>query len=446
MISPMYFAVSSACMTRSRLPEFSNLAIKGDFVGARRLATKARQRFTDQLSISCMDQAAADMSLLKGDYEQAEKLYARAVSGLEGSTFLSSVSCRATGIQALFQNRLDVAVHCFRRNTEEGVTVEYRLESYATLALVYREAGLDKDAHQTLAKLSYLAKQTGAQDWSWLSTVVAWDLAAYRAMYASVSMEDHIFRRMNDAADDKVDRLPMLDEPIESAEDRELAMLLDARKQHLMNIIHLASGEKVDWTDIKIFTQTPFTTRSRLCSKYAWLEIGLAAIAGEHHETAKKLIRDHPWLLSSFEEEKNYTVRIDQNEYFYFLAKIQTLCANLEDNNVYYQRYVEAAFKAIHQFTNKLQKIIYTGAMPESASSFDIDQSAALRTSSEPIPVRCQQAFAYIKENSFRPDVSVREVATIMGVSERWLQLQFKRHYGCSPKVVIRTANGAVPK
>jgi hypothetical protein len=438
MISPLFMALDSACMTHSRLPDYVRLATQGNFADARALAKQARKRFTDALSRSLMDQAAADMSILMSDYEQAESLYASSVSDLSGSPFLSAVSCRATGIQALFQNRFDVAAHCFRRNTEEMVAMEYRLEGYATLALIYREVGLDKDAQENFVKLSRLAKQSSHPVWRELSNLLALDLAAYRTIYASSAMNDHIFRHKNGVVEEVADEALVSDQLEDLEMAQEFVSLLRARKQHLSNMIHLVNGEKVEWNELENFSQGSFAKNSRLYLKYACIEIGLAALAGGHSDIVQKLMLNFQWLGSHVDRSANRAVRIDRNELLYFVSKIETKHTSIDESQSLYQHYLESAFKAIHQFTNKLQQIVSVGLVKTSAQEIHLDESTTPRQISEPIPLRCQRAYDYIKENSWRSDVSVREVASSIGVSERWLQMQFKRHYGCSPKTVIR--------
>lgn len=438
MISPMYLALFSACKTHSLLPQCTRLAVKGDFSAARALANQAKQGCTDVLSISCMNQAAADMSILLGEYEQAEAWYACSVSVLSGSEFLNAMSCRATGIQALFQNRFEVAAHCFRRNAEETVPMEYRLESYATLALIYREVGLDKVAQENYQELRSLAKRTSSHDWFDLSSLLALDLAAYRTVYASSAMGDHIFRNMSGAANEIVDELLACDDSDDFALSHELAPLLRDRNKHLKNMIHLAAGKTMDWDDLKNFAYSTFAKNSRLYLKYACLEIGLAAIAGGHHDIVQKLVLSYPWLDAHDGQKLKSMVRIDQTELLYFRVKLKTKCVSIEGKNSLYQLYLESVFRAIHQLTNKLQLIVANGLINASAITIQIKESESLGQISESIPLRCQRAYDYIKENSWRSDVSVREVASIIGVSERWLQLQFKRHYGCSPKTLIR--------
>lgn len=438
MISPLFMALDSACMTHSRLPTYVRLVTQGDFSDARALAMHARKGFTDALSISLMDQAAADMSILMRDYEQAESLYASSVSDLSGSPLLSAVSCRATGIQALYQNRFEVAAHCFRRNTEEMVAMEYRLEGYATLALIYREVGLDKDAQENFLKLRKLAKQTSHFIWCELSNLLALDLVAYRTIYASSAMSDHIFRNMNSDVEEVLDEPLVSDQLDNLTKDQEFVSLLSARKQHLTNMIHLVNGKQVDWNELVKFAHSPFAMNSRLYLKYACLEIGLAALAGGNYDITRKLMLSYQWLGSHCNRMTNRTVRIDQNELLYFISKIETKRTPIDDRNSLYQLYLESAFKAIHLFTNKLQQIISVGLINTSGQTMDVDASSTSGQIIDPIPLRCQRAYDYIKENSWRSDVSVREVASTIGVSERWLQLQFKRHYGCSPKKLIR--------
>lgn len=438
MISPMYTALGSVCRTHSRLPRYTHLVAQGDFLGARKLANEAKLRCTDAFSESCMAQAAADMSILLGEYEQAETLYAGAVSALTGSPHLNAVSCRATGIQALFQHRFDVATHCFRRNAEETVSVEFRLESYAILALIYREVGLDKSAYENCFKLRNLAEQTSRQNWRDVSMLVALDLAAYREIYASSAMSDHIFRHMKGAVIEVVDT-PLIGEHADNwALDPEMAPLVLARKQHLMHMVHLASGKKLAWEEIEKFSHAQFAKNSNLYLKYGYLEIGLAAIAGGNYDIAEQLMSNESWMEAHRDLKAKNTVRIDQNEWLFFFAKMQKKSAAIDENSAFYQLYLERSFKAIHQFTNKLQQIISNGLVNAGALPLSLEVSARLAQPSEQIPVRCQRAYDYIQENSWRSDVSVREVASIIGVSERWLQLQFKRHYGCSPKTVIR--------
>ncbi len=438
MISPVYVALSSACMTHSRLPQYASLVALGNFSEARALAKQASQINTDILSISCMHQAAADMSILLKDYEQAEVLYADSVSVLLGSPHLNAMSCRATGIQALFQNRFDIAAHCFKRNTEGTVPLEYSLEGYATLALICREVGLDREAYENYKKMRSLAENSHLEDWLELSKLLALDLAAYRAIYASPEISDHIFRNMVGSVKNVTDDLHFYDDPGDLTLAKELNPVIRTRKEQLKKVIALAEGKQVDWASLKNVLSSPFASSSHLYEKYSCLEIGLASIAGGHREIAETLMQENPWLHTKCTNKTVGTVRIDQNERLYFIAKMKTKGMIIEEHNNLYQIYLENTFKAIYEITNKLEQTLLKPSMKARTSSIQLDESALSAKKINPIPVRCLRAFEYIKENSWRSDVSVYEVASIIGVSVRWLQLQFKHHYGCSPKRMIR--------
>jgi hypothetical protein len=268
--------------------------------------------------------------------------------------------------------------------------------------------------------------------------LIALDLAAYRTVYASSAMSDHIFRHMNCVIEEVADEALVNDQAEDLAIDQEFASLFCARKQHLANMIHLVNGEKVDWNELENFSHGSFAKNSRLYLKYACLEIGLAALAGGHSDIAQKLMLNYQWLGSHDDHTASRTVRIDRNELLYFVSRIEAKRTSIDESNPLYQHYLEGAFKAIHQFTNKLQQIVSVGLVNTSAQMIHMDESTNPGKKNEPIPIRCQRAYDYIKEHSWRTDLSVREVASTVGVSERWLQLQFKRHYGCSPKTLIR--------
>jgi hypothetical protein len=283
-----------------------------------------------------------------------------------------------------------------------------------------------------------LVEQTSRKDWRELSNLLALDLVAYREIYASSAMSDHIFRNMKGAVKEIENELGVCEPIDDGVLDHALAPLLHDRKQHLRKVIHLAGGNKLGWEELQKFSDTQFAKNSRLYLKYGSLEIGLAAIAGGHYDIAQKLMLNYSWMGANSNHTAKKTVRIDQNEWLFFFAKMQTKSAIIDEHSTFYQLYLERAFKAIHQFTNKLEQIVSIGLVNARALSSQLGESALSMQPSDQIPLRCQRAYDYIKENSWRSDVSVREVALIIGVSERWLQLQFKRHYGCSPKKIIR--------
>ncbi len=54
------------------------------------------------------------------------------------------------------------------------------------------------------------------------------------------------------------------------------------------------------------------------------------------------------------------------------------------------------------------------------------------------LPPRYRAAYRYIIENLHDPNLSVREIAGRLGVTERALQLAFRNHLGMTPAELIR--------
>lgn len=439
MISPIFLFTCSALLLKRKLPEYINLAIKGEFSSARELATLSQKKYTDVLSIAYMDQAAGDMSMLLGDHEKAEKFYARSISGLAGSANLRAASCHCTGIQALYRNRFDIAAHCFRRNTEDNVLMEYKLGGFVALSFIYREAGLDKLINEIRLKLNDVEEKTLCPIIRSITDLVKLDITTYRLIYVSTSMRDHIFRNPNDVIEDEIYK-PSTFRVMSTDSDVEkyLFVFLQSRKEHLMNICDLALGKPVDFSDFQVHLTSPFVARSRLSLKYTCLEVGLAAIAGRNITILRKLIDSYPWLEHFKFKRQNNDVRIDRLDHLFFLSKYKISIGSIDEGNIFYNHYVINSFQALDKITNRLNKIASRGLVELAVLKSREDDFPVARKPKTPIPVQCTQALDYIKENSFKSKLSVQEVANIVGVSVRWLQMMFKRHYGYSPKVLIR--------
>ena len=54
------------------------------------------------------------------------------------------------------------------------------------------------------------------------------------------------------------------------------------------------------------------------------------------------------------------------------------------------------------------------------------------------MPARYRRAYRYLIENLDRAELSVRQIAAQIGVTERSLQLAFHKHLGMTPAEVIR--------
>jgi len=442
MISPLYLAMSSVYMAHLWLPEYAPMVEKGKFSKARILATDAIKNLSDPLAISHMYQAAADMSILLNEYEKAEELYGRSIYILDGSEFLPIMSCRATGIIAIAQNRLEVGTQCFKRNTQQKISINKKIEAFGVLAMLFREAGLNNASNDSMMQMKEISETIAYQHWQPLVRLIEIDLSIFKSIYESPAMEDHIFRSLDNKYEPKKDEVNININESGNAPviEKVLYSIIECRKRQLLNLKSLKNGEYVDFNHIIQFSFHPFVCQSIIYQRYSLLEIGLAAITGRQKNIINELVTNYPWMNYKNYRNINNSLRIDLNERLYFFAKTQNENGDTDYENNFYLLYIERAFKAIHQFTNKIQRLVRISDINNEGVEFakKYSKQKGYEKKSEEIPIKCQIAINYILKNQARTDVSVYEVAAVAGVSERWLQLKFKNHYGYTPKKIIQ--------
>ncbi len=108
----------------------------------------------------------------------------------------------------------------------------------------------------------------------------------------------------------------------------------------------------------------------------------------------------------------------------YCLSKIHMSEGRLGESLRQYKRHVAQAMRVVHHAA--LQR------MDTPASNAPQD-TVGLR-----LPPRYRAAYRYIIENLHDPNLSVREIAGRLGVTERALQLAFRNHLGMTPAELIR--------
>ncbi|WP_271464871.1 helix-turn-helix domain-containing protein [Acidovorax sp. NCPPB 4044] len=111
----------------------------------------------------------------------------------------------------------------------------------------------------------------------------------------------------------------------------------------------------------------------------------------------------------------------------YCLSKIHMNEGRLGESLRQYKRHVAQAMRVVHHAA--LQRMD-AGAGPQAGTSQD---TVGLR-----LPPRYRAAYRYIIEHLHDPNLSVREIAGRLGVTERALQLAFRNHLGMTPAELIR--------
>ncbi len=362
-----------------------------------------------------------DLQLSLGRLEEAEESLRKSNRLIRHDKALLRVqSCRNTGWQAFFLNRPSTALSCFiRLLNEQDLAISSRLEALCGAVFILHAQGYLNEAWQYLDEMAVLARQEGGEMWQQLAHTIRIDFVSQYAIRQSPRFTDHIFWQVSIAN--------YMAQPIGPyGEIDAMPRLLRQRIQYLQQLRSLTNGN--------------FEAAERLQNHLSWaigaelehyqqalrIEIALAALAAD----ASRLAQNSLDLNHFGQGQAQYASIRNHFEYFYCLAKAAQQNGRLDEALNHYSRYALLAMQSTRAFNLPADfRSIKRNSIKTPAPSDDFCAR---------LPGKYRRAYNYLIDNLSRADLSVREVAAQIGVTERALQLTFKTHVGLSPTEVIR--------
>ncbi|KER67570.1 AraC family transcriptional regulator [Burkholderia cepacia] len=422
MLSTLYFAIASALSSADTSSAFCTKMFAGQFLDAANIAANRAdaERPSGAPDVDAL-QAYADVQLVLGRYEDAEETYRRVQKALNGERIaIRAALSRNAAWQALFQNRFGTALMCFKRIADDGdASPMQRLESLVGATLVLFHLGRLDGARTRLDTMSQLAANAPDKRWRRLVDALRRELLAQYHLRASEPVADHIYWHpvtLEPAANDVGGGMPAL-----SDEHTPTIAVLAQRADYLQQLQSLARGSEAVLERIEVYLRWSVAAGLHDYHRALRLEVALAALAGKATRIAETMLRmfnDAP--MPGNQHARWYL------EYLYCQSKLRQQQGRLQDYSQLYGRYALLSIKHVREDGSLLSSTSAERAQPAAD-----DISARL-------PGKYRRAYRYLIECLDRPDLSVREVATHIGVTERALQLAFKAHLGITPSELIR--------
>jgi AraC-like DNA-binding protein len=421
MFSAIYFAVAST-LSSSDLAEPIALKIHA---GRWLEAANAVARLTDT-DIEAKPDAGlialhGDLMLMTGRLEDAESSYRRAQRTLAGSRdALRIASCRNTGWQAFFRDQFSVALNCFKRVTQEaGATQQQRMESLLGITLVLHHLSCTQSSWETLVELGDLASESDDVRWCAMVDTLRCDLFTQYSVRHADSLTDHVYWRSE--AIDFLPRELLNSEAMPASRDRCARIpVLAGRMDYLVKLRALAAGKihLIDNADPHL----QWVRQSGLADyrRRVHLEIALAALAASSPNVAESMLAQCEGQGLQYHQHARWYL-----DYQYCLAKIRQQQGRIQEFSQLYGRYVFAAMRHVRADAAVISLI----ASEKKTGSDDI---------SSRLPGKYRRAYRYMMDNLDQRDLSVREIASHIGVTERAIQAVFKNTLGLSPSQLIR--------
>lgn len=422
MFSTIYFAASSVLASDDIPADIASKVLDGRFLEAARSAANLADSDAGHAQPGHAHlQIYGDIELMLGRYEEAEETYRRAQKAIRHSRdTMRIVSCRNTGWQAFFRNQFNVALSCFKRVAEEkAATPRQRLDSHVGATLVLFHLGCIQAACDRLGELASLAHASGDRRWVCVVDTLRRDLLAQHELHGSEQLADHIYWRSVIA-----EFVPCEAQALDATFAGTVLPLLAGRIEHLRHLISLAEGNIGASEALKDYANWSRKMGLNEYHRSLCLEITLAAIAGRATPLAEAMLDASGAAASQGAQHARWYL-----DYLYCRAKIMQQQMRTQEFAQFYGRYALASIQ--HVRADNVSMPVVASDQPARSQQRSDDVSARL-------PAKYRRAYRYLMDNLDQKDLSVREVASHVGVTERAMQAAFKNHLGLSPSELIR--------
>jgi AraC-like DNA-binding protein len=425
MFSGLYFAAVSALLAHERFPAYTRKVIAGQLHEA--CSTAAAWAEPDGVSREADYTPLlvyGDAQLVLGRLVEAEETYRKAQRAIRGSrATLRLVSCRNAGWQAFFQHRLPAALTCYTRiGADPDATAAQKMEGLIGEILVLYQLGRLAPVQTGMESLRALAAQESDPRWSALSAALARDVYTQTQVRGADELHDHIYWR---SVESERTATTAFASDIDEASNGSAMPILTARLAYLDHLGAFAQGRR-DVAD-KLDEHLRWAARAGASAYHRGLclEIAVAALAAGAPNTAEAMLEQcrvghtqQPW------HERWYL------DYAYCLAKIRQRQGRIQEYAQLYGRYALASIRHVRS-DNASVAAVATDSLRDARQPTSDDVSARL-------PAKYRRAYRYMMEHLDRHDLSVREMAAHVGVTERAIQAAFKTYLGLSPCQLIR--------
>ncbi|MGI4858678.1 MAG: helix-turn-helix transcriptional regulator [Janthinobacterium lividum] len=445
MLGRIYFALVSGIATRSLLPAYSNALFEGDWKGA--YGAVASIADDNDRSLHHGDLrliALADALSLRDLDEEAEQSYARAQRACRrGDEQIRMISCRNAGWQALKRDRFGLARNCFTRIVrDEAAGAEQATEACIGLALVDYRLGQQRSAMQALDYAMSLAEDLADPLWVDVVALLIDDIDIQTGIRCSTALSDHVFWQSACVTGGYRPVPATLDDgaPVVSAGTAALARarkpsavglhgaatlpkVMRRHRDYLGWLAQTAVGDPVAAERLTGLLDDMRSGGSAGLLPEMQLSALLAALAGGQAAMAERL------HYAVGRRDAGLAAIHSHLDFMYADAKVAALRGKTLNALTLYSTYSQGA---LHCLRSEVLAMHSLDPRLDRAVSTRCDDVIGR------LPPKYRPAYRYIVDNIAHSTLATREVAAYIDVTERSLQIVFKRSLGVSPSALIR--------
>lgn len=423
--------------------DLAQLVLKGDIVSAMRMGADRFERAScvaDPAVRAVLGQLLGRCMLACGQEEEAEELFQRLLKVYE-SISRPMVRWHAAldqGMLLLRLNRPGRALECFNTVADDNrAPAEVRIEAMAGAAMALHRSGESRTAMQALDVARRLGDGVADRRVAHLVDAVALEIAALQAARSSDALDDHALGAVyRESAADPAS-YDILRQQLGAAAAA-LATLMPFAAQRLQHLQHLLSREG-----------NSVSAAARMSQSLAWLrERRLSAFETETRIEAARMLIGRDAVHAAGEVIAPLTANEQQAqrsrhglELAYCMARLHQHQGRPQDALRLYRQHTQLAVLSLRndggqKKTPRFMELPQSA--PQAATLSAVTASPAGDAAKMRLPLRYRRAYQYIMEHLNDENLSVRQVAAYVDVTERALQLAFRTHLGMTPAELIR--------
>ncbi|AJY40200.1 helix-turn-helix transcriptional regulator [Burkholderia humptydooensis] len=429
MFSTLYFATAAALANPSSHDAYVARVLDGRFSEASALVAARCDGEPGGIAADVRDiHAYADIQLVLGRFEEAEETFRRAQKLLRESRDQTRVmTCRNASWQAFFQNRFGVAQAGFQRIADDRTASgEQKLESLIGACVVMHHLGRAEDAMAALDALDAAARDAVDSRWLQLARALRTDLLLQYQIGRTDALGDHVYWRSALADLPPAAFVDAGAGADEAAAGGPAVPLLRMRVGYMREVSALALGDHSALARIDAHVGWCAQRGIADYQRSVRLEAALAALAGHAPNVADAMIAPYRDAAARCGTHVRWTL-----DYLYCAAKVREQQGRIRESSALYARYALASVRHVRSDGAALAPALAIARCGTHAAAPSDDVSARL-------PGKYRRAYRYLMERLDQRDLSVREIAAHIDVTERALQAAFKTYLGLSPSELIR--------